>query len=50
LKSFSTVKVAKVDKDASKLQEIIDTSDDFEVEYQSDEDFIKELRDNGISV
>jgi hypothetical protein len=51
LKAQSTATVTKVDKDASKLQKIIDESDDFEVEYeQSDEDFMKELRDNGIAV
>jgi hypothetical protein len=50
LKAHSTVKIAKVDKDASKLQEILDTSDEFEVEYQSDVEFMQELRDNGISV
>ena len=61
LSGFSTkgtavvAKAAKVAKntklDASKLQKIVDESDSVEVEYeQSDEDFLKELRDNGIAV
>lgn len=51
LKSVSQVKVPKVkETEASKLQKIIDESPEFEVETQSDEDFMKELRDNGINV
>jgi len=51
LKSVSQVKVPKVkETEASKLQKIIDESPEFEVESQSDEDFMKELRDNGINV
>ena len=50
LAAFSTVKVTKVDKDASKLETIIDESDEFEVESQSDDEFMAELRANGIPV
>jgi len=51
LASVSQVKVAKTkDLEASKLQKIIDESDSFEVESVSDEDFMQELRDNGINV
>jgi hypothetical protein len=51
LKSVSQVQVPKVkETEASKLQKIIDESPEFEVESQSDEEFMKELRDNGINV
>jgi hypothetical protein len=51
LKAVPQVKVAKTkDLDASKLQKIIDDSPEVEVEYQSDDEFMQELRDNGINV
>lgn len=50
LAAFSTVTVTKVDKDASKLQKIIDESPEEGVEYQSDAEFMDELRANGIPV
>jgi hypothetical protein len=50
LAAYSTVTVTKVDKDASKLQKIIDESPEEGVEYQSDAEFMDELRANGIPV
>lgn len=50
LAAVSSVPVTKVDKDATKLQQIIDESDEFEVESQSDDEFMAELRANGIPV
>lgn len=51
LANVSQVKVAKTKQlDASKLQKIIDESPEVEVEYQSDVEFLQELRDNGINV
>jgi hypothetical protein len=50
LAAFSTVKVTKIDKDASKLQKIIDESPEEGVELQSDDEFMAELRANGIPV
>lgn len=51
LATVSAAKVAKTkDLEASKLQKIIDESPEFEVESVSDEDFLQELRDNGINV
>jgi hypothetical protein len=51
LASVSQVKVAKTKQsDATKLQKIIDESPEVEVEYQSDDEFMQELRDNGINV
>jgi hypothetical protein len=50
LAAFSTVKVTKTDKDASKLQKIIDESPEEGVELQSDDEFMAELRANGIAV
>lgn len=51
LATVSQVKVAKTkDLEASKLQKIIDESPEVEVEYQSDDEFMDELRANGINV
>ena len=50
LAALSVVAVTKTDKDATKLQQIIDESDEFEVESQSDDEFMAELRANGIPV
>ena len=45
-----SVKVAKQDLSASKLQKIIDESPEVEVEYQTEDEFMAELRANGINV
>lgn len=50
LAKTSSVKVAKQDISASKLQKIIDESPEVEVEYQSEDEFMAELRANGINV
>lgn len=50
LAAVSKVKVTKADKDATKLQKILDESPEVEVEYQSDDEFMDELRANGIPV
>lgn len=51
LATVSQTKVTKTkDLEATKLQKIIDESPEFEVESVSDEDFLQELRDNGINV
>jgi len=50
LESYSAVPAPVVDNTASKLQEILDSSDDFEVEYPSDGEFLDELRSHGITV
>jgi hypothetical protein len=50
LAAVSKVKVTKADKDASKLQKILDESPEVEVELQSDDEFMAELRANGIPV
>jgi len=50
LTKSSSVKVAKQEFSASKLQKIIDESPEVEVEYQSEDEFMAELRANGINV
>lgn len=50
LAAASQVQVPKQTLDASKLQKIIDESPEVEVEYQSDDEFMAELRANGINV
>lgn len=50
LAKTSSVKVAKKDPVASKLQKIIDESPEVEVEYQTEDEFMAELRANGINV
>jgi hypothetical protein len=50
LAKTSSVKVAKQDISASKLQKIIDESPEVEVEYQTEDEFMAELRANGINV
>jgi hypothetical protein len=50
LAKTSSVKVAKQDLSASKLQKIVDESPEFEVEYQTEDEFMAELRANGINV
>lgn len=50
LAKTSSVKVAKQEFSASKLQKIIDESPEVEVEYQSEDEFMAELRANGINV
>ena len=50
LAKTSSVKVAKQDLSASKLQKIVDESPEVEVEYQTEDEFMAELRANGINV